>query len=64
MGDKGLRRKRSNSPEALSREEVVEALVRVVKEVGKDPEVRKKEEESRKKHGTLTAEDLALTFTI
>lgn len=49
---------------ALNREEVVEALVRVVKEVGKDPEVRKKEEEFQRKYGTLTAEDLALTFTI
>lgn len=46
------------------REAVIEALKRVVEEVRKDPEVTKKEEEAQRKYGTLTAEDLALTFTI
>ena len=48
----------------ISREEIIEAMKRVVKEVEDDPEVAKKAEESQRKYGTLTAEDLAMTFTI
>ena len=43
---------------------VIETLIRVVEKVESDPEVRKKEEVFQKKYGTLTAEDLALTFTV
>ena len=43
---------------------VIETLIRVVEEVESDLEVAKKAERFQRKHGTLTAEDLALTFTI
>ena len=46
------------------RGEVIEALERIVEEVGNDPEVRRKEEEFQRKYGTLTAEDLLRPFTI
>jgi hypothetical protein len=46
------------------RDDVMEVLKRVCEEVEKDPEVAKKAEEFQRKYGTLTAEDLAMTFTI
>ena len=45
-------------------EEIVETMRRVCEEVEKDPEVAKKAEEFQRKYSTLTAEDLAMTFTI
>lgn len=47
-----------------NREEVIATLKRVVKEVESDPETAKKAEEFQRKYCTLTAEDLAMTFTI
>lgn len=46
------------------RETVIEVLKRIVEKVESDPEVAKREEEFQRKYGTLTAEDLAITFTI
>ena len=56
---------RQPAPEdTVSREGVIETLIRIAEEVESDPEVAKKTEEFQRKYGTLTAEDLALTFTI
>ena len=46
------------------RYDVMEVPKRVCEEVEKDPEVAKEAEGCQRKYGTLTAEDLAMTFTI
>jgi hypothetical protein len=46
------------------REELMSTLKRKVEEVENDPEVVKKAEEFQRKYGTLTREDLDITFTI
>jgi tripartite-type tricarboxylate transporter receptor subunit TctC len=45
-------------------DEIIAELVRIAEEVENDPEVAKKAEEFQRKYGTLTEEDLRITFTI
>jgi hypothetical protein len=45
-------------------DEIIADLIRIAEEVENDPEVAEKAEEFKRKYCTLTAEDLAITFTI
>jgi hypothetical protein len=48
----------------MKEDEIIADLIRIVDEVDNDPEVAIKEEAFYRKYGTLSGEDLALTFTI
>lgn len=49
---------------AKKKKDDLTAILKIIKEVENDPELREKMEEAQRKYGTLTADDLEKQFTI
>lgn len=57
-------REGGKSKRKMKEDKIIAALIRIAEEVENDPEEAKKAEEFQRKYGTLTEEDLRITFTI